>query len=160
MNIISLFCGLYLVIIYFSVPNENQEILHTSLTNIQSSRKKGKKLSRLDCEKAASEYLDYLLLKNGLMFRVGLTEKYVRLLESETDSNLSEALKRKYSKSVQKMSSIAEKVESRHDEARNLFETLLECLVLYGGKYSPENIFLENKDELKYLDSVGKIGNQ
>ncbi|CAD98340.1 hypothetical protein [Cryptosporidium parvum Iowa II] len=160
MNIIRLFSGLYLVIIYLSVSNENHEILHTSLANIQSSRKKGKKPSRFDCEQAASEYLEYLLLKNGLMFRVSLTERYSKLLESETNSSLLELYKRKYTKSLQKMSSIAQKIESKHDQARSLFDVLLECLILFGERYSPESIFENNKDALKYLDSVEKLGNQ
>ncbi|PPS97573.1 Uncharacterized protein GY17_00000552 [Cryptosporidium hominis] len=160
MNIIRLFCGLYLVIIYLSVSNENHEILHTSLANIQSSKKKGKKPSRSDCEKAASEYLEYLLLKNGLMFRVSLTERYSKLLDSETNNGLLELYKRKYNKSLQKMSLIAKKIESRHDKARDLFDFLLECLILFGEKYSPGSIFESNKDALKYLDSVEKLGSQ
>lgn len=160
MNIIRLFCGLYLVIIYLSVSNKNHEVLHTSLANIQSSKKKGKKPSKFDCEKAASEYLEYLLLKNGLMFRLGLTEKYGRLLESETNGDLSSLYKRKYDRSLKKMSSIAQKVESRHGRARDLFDLLLECLILFGEKYSPGYIFTSNKDALRYLESVDKLGSQ
>ncbi|TRY51336.1 Uncharacterized protein CTYZ_00001733 [Cryptosporidium tyzzeri] len=160
MNIVRLFCGIYLVIIYLSVSNENHEILHTSLANIQASKKKGKKPSRLDCEDAASEYLDYLILKNKLMFRVGLTEKYARLLESETNEGLSRSYSYNYHKSIKEMSNIAKKIDNIYEQARRIFDVLLECLILFGERYSPESIFENNKDALKYLDSVEKLGSQ
>ncbi|KAH8582227.1 uncharacterized protein ELE39_003548 [Cryptosporidium sp. chipmunk genotype I] len=155
MNCLKLFCGLCLLVICLYDPRINYRIQHTSLANIRSSMKiKKTRSTRHECEQFAERYLNYLLLKNGLMFRAGLTVRYSNLLSSETNSGLVPFHQRKYEKSLKKLSEIATKVESKLEEAESLFELLLDCFREFGEKYSPDFIFRENKDVLRYLSSA------